>query len=270
MRKLILSTCAVFTAISLNAAVVATVNGQDVTDEDISLLLRQIPGTSYETLPDEAKQQVLNQAIDRKLLIANAIKNGIEKDKEFKETVEKIRKEIALEVWMKKEFDKIKISDSSIKKYYDENPNVFLQPEKAKVSHILVKTESEAKKIIKELGSSKNKGLSDKFAEFAKNNPDQTSQTGGALGLISKTDPFIAEFKDAAFALKKGEVSKTPVKTQFGYHVIYVEDKIAEKKLSFDEVKVDIANGLKNEEFRKNIEAQAKTLRDKAKIDIKK
>jgi parvulin-like peptidyl-prolyl isomerase len=268
MRKLVLSTCAVFAAISLNAAVFATVDGQDVTDEDISLLLRQIPGANYETLPDEAKQQVLNQAIDRKLLIANAIKNGIEKDKEFKEALEKIRKEIALEVWMKKEFDKTKAGDS--KKYYDENPNVFLQPEKAKVSHILVKTESEAKKIIKDLGKLKGKALGDKFAELAKNNPDQTSQTGGALGLIGKTDPFIAEFKDAAFALKKGEISKTPVKTQFGYHVIYVEDKIAEKKLSFDEVKADIANGLKNEEFRKNIEAQVKTLRDKAKINIKK
>jgi parvulin-like peptidyl-prolyl isomerase len=270
MRKLVFSTCAVFAAISLNAAVVATVNGQDVTDEDIGLLLRQVPGVNYETLPDDAKQQVLNQAIDRKLLISNAINSGIEKDKEFKETVEKVKSEIALEVWMKKEFDKVKISDSNVKKFYDENPNVFLQPERVKASHILVKTEDEGKKIVKELGSLKGKALTDKFAEFAKNNPDQTAQTGGDLGWFSKNDPFIVEFKNAAFALKKGEVSKAPVQTQFGYHVIYVEDKQAEKKLPFDEVKAELANRLKSEEFRKNIETQAKTLRDKAKIEIKK
>ncbi|MDR1285659.1 MAG: peptidyl-prolyl cis-trans isomerase [Campylobacteraceae bacterium] len=270
MKKLIFGTCAVFAAISLNAAVVATVNGQDITDEDIGLLLRQFPNVSYETLPDEAKQQILNQAIDRKLLISNAVNSGIEKDKEFTDTLEKVKNEIALDVWMKKEFDKVKISDSDIKKFYNENQNNFLQPERVKASHILVKTEDEGKKIIKELGSLKNKALVDKFAEFAKSNPDQTSQTGGDLGWFSKNDPFIVEFKNAAFALKKGEVSKVPVQTQFGYHVIYLEDKQAEKKLPLDEVKGQIENGLKSEEFRKSIEAQAKTLRDKAKIEIKK
>ncbi|MDR0407653.1 MAG: peptidyl-prolyl cis-trans isomerase [Campylobacteraceae bacterium] len=270
MKKLVFGTCAVFAAISLNAAVIATVNGQDVSDEDIGLLLRQFPNVSYEKLPEDAKQQVLNQAIDRKLLIENAIKNGIEKDKEFISTLEKVKNEIALEIWMKKEFEKVKVSDSSIKKFYDENQNTFVQPERVKASHILVNTEDEAKKIIKELGSLKGKAMIDKFAEFAKSNVDQTSQTGGDLGWFSKNDPFIAEFKNAAFALKKGEVSKAPVKTQFGYHVIYLEDKQAEKKLPFDEVKEQIANGLKGEEFRKNIEVQAKALRDKAKIEIKK
>jgi parvulin-like peptidyl-prolyl isomerase len=270
MKKLILSTCAVFTAISLNAAVVATVNGQDVTDEDIGFLLRQIPGATYESLPDNIKQQILNQAIDRKLLASNAISIGIEKDKEFKETIEKLKGDVALEIWLKKEFDKIKISDSSVKKFYDDNPSTFLEPERINASHILVTAEDEAKKIIKELGSLKGKALTDKFGEFAKKNPDQTKQSNGNLGWFSKNDPFVAEFKNAAFALKKGEVSKAPVKTQFGYHVIYVEDKQVERKLSFDEVKAGITNKLKNEEFSKVVDVQVKALRDKAKIDIKK
>jgi parvulin-like peptidyl-prolyl isomerase len=270
MKKLVFGTCAVFAAISLNAAVIATVNGQDVTDEDASLLLRQFPGVNYETLPDDTKQQILDQVIDRKLLMSNAVNSGIEKDKEFVDTLEKIKNEIALEIWMKKEFDKVKISDSAVKKFYNENPSMFLQPERLKASHILVKTEDEAKKTIKELASLKGKAMTDKFAEFAKSNPDQTSQTGGDLGWIGKNDPFVVEFKNAAFALKKGEISKSPVKTDFGYHVIYVEDKLAEKKLSFDEVKDQIENKLKNEEFRKNVEGQAKALRDKAKIEIKK
>jgi parvulin-like peptidyl-prolyl isomerase len=81
---------------------------------------------------------------------------------------------------------------------------------------------------------------------------------------------MVKPFNDAAFALKKGEITKTPIQTQFGYHVIYIEDKQAERKASLDEVKEQIAGTLKAEEFRKNVEAQAKSLRDKAKIDIKK
>ncbi|MDR1461001.1 MAG: peptidyl-prolyl cis-trans isomerase [Campylobacteraceae bacterium] len=264
MKKLVFGTCAVFAAISLNAAVIATVNGQDITDEDIP------SNIGYETLSNDAKQQVIDQAINGKLLILNAINSGIEKDKEFINILDKVKGEVAANVWMKKEFDKIKISNDNIKKFYNENPSAFLQPERVKASHILVKTEDEGKKIVKELSGLKGKALSDKFAQLAKNNPDGTSQTGGDLGWFSKNDPLIAEFKNAAFALKKGEISKTPVQTQFGYHAIYLEDRQAEKKAAFDEVKKEIENNLKNEEFKKIIEAQIKTLRDKAKIEIKK
>jgi parvulin-like peptidyl-prolyl isomerase len=270
MKKIVFGALAMAAAMSLNAAVLATVNGQDITDEDVALLLRQMPGAKYENLQPEIKQQVLNQAIDRKLLINQAVNSGIEKDKEYTDTLEKVKREIALEIWMKKEYDKTKVDDAAIKKFYDNNSEKFIQPEQVKASHILVEKEADAKNIIKELSSVSSKDLQAKFAELAKkNSTDGSAQTGGDLGWFSKNQ-MVKPFADAAFALKKGEITKTPIKTQFGYHVIYLEDKRAEKKANFDEVKEQIAGMLKAEEFRKNVEAQAKTLRDKAKIDIKK
>jgi parvulin-like peptidyl-prolyl isomerase len=271
MKKFVLGTLTVLTAMSLSAAVIATVNGQDVTDEDVSLLLRQVPGAQYANLPTEAQQQVLNQAIDRKLLTIQAVNSGVEKDSEYIAALNKIKSEIALEVWMKKEFDKVKVTDAAIKKFYSDNTDKFIQPEQIKASHILVADESAAKAIIKELSSVSSKDLATKFAESARKNSTEpsASQSGGDLGWFSKNQ-MVKPFNDAAFALKKGEFTKTPVKTQFGYHVIYIEDKRPERKAALDEVKEQIIGALKGEEFRKNVEAQAKVLRDKAKIDIKK
>ncbi|MDR3346536.1 MAG: peptidylprolyl isomerase [Campylobacteraceae bacterium] len=270
MKKFVLGTLTVLTAMSLSAAVIATVNGQDVTDEDVGILLRQVPGAQYENLPAETQQQVLNQAIDRKLLTVYAVNSGVEKDGEYITALNKIKNEIALEVWMKKEFDKVKVTDAAIKKFYGENGDKFLQPEQIKASHILVADENEAKAIIKELSSASSKDLAAKFAASAKEkSTDGSAQNGGDLGWFSKGQ-MVKPFNDAAFALKKGEFTKTPVKTQFGYHVIYIEDKKAERKAALDEVKEQITGALKGEEFRKNVEAQAKILRDKAKVDIKK
>ncbi|MFV0481647.1 MAG: peptidylprolyl isomerase [Campylobacteraceae bacterium] len=270
MRKLILGTFAVAAAISLNAAVLATVDGQSVTDEDVALLLRNTPGAEYTTLPADIKQQVLDQAIDRKILMANAVKSGIEKDKEYIDAINNIKNEVALEIWMKKEFDKIKVAESKTKAYYDANPNSFMQPERVKASHILVDTEADATKLIKELSGLKGEKLADKFADLArKNSKDPGGQNGGELGWFAQNQ-MVKPFADAAFALKKGEVSAKPVQTQFGYHIILIEDKQAPSKIEYNDVKANIEGMLKAEEFKTAVTDQVKKLREKAKIDIKK
>lgn len=270
MRKIVLGALALGAAISLNAAVLATVNGQDVTDEDVALLLRSMPGASYDALPAEAKQQVLDQAIDRKLLMDEAVKSGVQNDAEFKKALESIKKEMSLEIWMKKEFDKIKISDDAAKKFFDENSDNFMQPERVKARHILVETEADAKNIIKELGNLKEDKLVEKFAELArKSSKDPGGQNGGELGWFAKNQ-MVKPFADSAFALKKGELTKAPVQTQFGYHVILLEDKQPSKKVDFNEAKENIKGMLQAEEFKKVVAEEVKKIREKAKITIKK
>ncbi len=270
MKKIILSSiAAAVLGVSLNATVFATVNGEDVTDQDIAVLMRAMQGAKYETLPEDAKQKIVEQAIERKLLTAEAMKSGVEKDKDYAEALKRIKSDLALEVWMKKIFDGVKVSPQEVKDYYDKNADKFMQPATVKARHVLVKTEEEAKDVIKQLDGLSGQKLVDKFTELATTKSTGPSgQGGGDLGWFA-ANQMVKPFADAAFALKKGEITKVPVQTQFGYHVILVEDTKAAEKATFETVKANIENGLKMEKFRVQVSEKAKKLRQSAKVTTK-
>lgn len=269
MKKAILGSLAVLTlGVSLNAAVYATVNGEEVTSKDVAALLRGMKGATYEALQPEQKKQVVNQAIERKLLAKEAMNSGIDKDPEFKKTLDIVKKDLALELWMKRKFEDIKVSDSEAKKYFDDNKAKFVQPKSAKAKHILLKTEEEAKAIIKELKGLKGEKLTAKFVELAKTKSTGPSgANGGDLGWFNAKQ-MVKPFSDATFAQNKGEVTKSPVKTQFGFHVILTEDKKGGDKVKFEDAKKQILGGLKMEKFREELALDAKKLRKKAKIVV--
>lgn len=270
MKKVILSgiACAVL-GMSLNAAVYATVNGEDVTDQDIAVLMRAMQGAKFETLPADAKQKIVEQAVERKLLTKEAIKSGVEKDKEYTDALKRIKEDLSLELWMKKIYNNVKVDAKEVKEYYDKNADKFMQPATVKARHILVKSEEEAKEAIKELSGLSGQKLNDKFVELATTKSTGPSgQGGGDLGWFA-ANQMVKPFADAAFALKKGEYTKSPVQTQFGYHVILVEDTKAAEKASFDMVKPQIENGLKMEKFRVEVANKAQKLRQGAKVTIK-
>ncbi len=271
MKKIIIGSIATaMLSISLNATVYATVNGEKVTDQDIKILLRAVPGATLKQLPPDSQKRVIDQAIERKLLANEAVKSGIEKDPEFVKALNSFKKDLALELWMKRIYQKTKVTDSEIKKYYEKNSKKFIKPATAKARHILVKTEDEAKKIIDELKGLKGEALTKKFIELAKTKSiGPSGKAGGELGWFAKGQ-MVKPFSDATFSLKKGEITKKPVKTQFGYHIILLEDKKDGTKASFDEVKAQIKNAIKMEKFRKTVSEKAKKLRKKAKIEIKK
>lgn len=270
MRKLLLGTLSLAAAISLNAAVYATVNGQDVTDADIATLMQALPGNAqFETLPADTKKRIIDQAIERKLLAAQAKKDGIEKEESYKKALSRVKDDIALEVWMKKVFDGIKVDEVKMKEFYDKNSDKFVKPARVKARHILLKEEAEAQAVIKELNGLSGQALSDKFIELAKSKSTGPSgPKGGDLGWFA-AGQMVSPFSTAAFALKTGEVTQTPVKTQFGYHVILTEGKEAGEKLEFAKAKGQIEGGLKMEAFRDAVQQKAATLRKAAKIELK-
>ena len=154
MKKIILAGLSVATlALSLPAAdTLATVNGHKITKEDVQAVLNSMGArTTYDALPDEIKKKVLDQIIEQQLLQEKALKSGIEKSKEYKEALNKLKKKLALDIWMKKELDQIKVSDKEAKKVYEEHKNSFQfqRPESVHARHILLKTEEEAKKLLK-------------------------------------------------------------------------------------------------------------------------
>lgn len=272
MKKLLIGSLSLVAALSLNAAVYATVNGEEITDGDIAILMQVAPEqVSFNSLPEDAKKQLLDQAIERKLLTAYAKKEGIENDENYKKALAQVKNEIALESWMKNIFDKVKPEEADMKKFYDDNVDRFVQPARVKVRHILVKEESDAANIINEVKNLKGDELKEKFIALAKERSIEpnASQSGGDLGWFAKGE-MVESFSNASFALESGEVSKMPVKTQFGYHVILSEGKEADQKVSYDRAKGQIENILKMEIFRVQVANQASKLREGAQISIKK
>lgn len=268
MKKIVLTTASLFfLATNLVANdYYATVNGDKITKQDINLLI-QDPRVDFNQLPDEMKKQIIDGAINRKLLAKNALDSGVEKDAEYIDAMNRIKEDVALQVWQKQKVDSIKFSEKEKKEFYNKNKEKFIIPENFEARHILVDSEKDAKDVVKELDKAVNKEA--KFKELAKaKSKDGAGQNEGYLGKFSAND-MVPDFSNAIKALKKGTYSKTPVKTEFGYHVIFLIDKTPSNELSYDEVKDNIERIMKSEKLNKDIEQLVSDLRKKAKIVIK-
>ena len=257
-----------------NAQTLVTVNGVAISQADVDSALMNATQGRFNQVPVEKqaefRKQVLEQLIAKELIFDDSKKTGILDSKEFKDEYEKVKqrvkKELAVQVWQKKELDKVKVSDKELKNYYDKNKEEFIEKESVHARHILVKTEAEAKEIINKLKSLKDEALKSKFIELAKSKSTGPSgPKGGDLGFFSQGQ-MVPAFNDKAFSMKSGTITKEPVKTQFGFHVIYVEAKKLKKTLSFTEVKSFINQRLKMEKFKTAMKDKMKELSKSATI----
>ncbi len=269
----ILSTLLITASIA-TAQTLVTVDGAKITQEDVDTALMNATQGRFNQVPPEKqiefRKQVLDSLIAKELVYNDAKKIGTMKSKEFKEEYkkvqERVKKELAIQVWQKKQLDAIKVSNKELKNYYNSNKAEFDEKESVHARHILVKTESEAKDIINQLKSKKGVALKNKFIELAKTKSIGPSGVkGGDLGYFSRGQ-MVPAFNDKVFSMKSETVTKQPVKTQFGYHVIYVEDKKAKKTRTFDEVKTFIEQRLKMEKFKIVMKNKMESLTKKAKI----
>jgi len=274
--KLIVKTlmAAALISVSASAAVLATVNGKTITSDEVNAVLMEGTQGRFTTLPKEKQDELQHRVVDglvmQELVYEAAQKEGILKSpeykKEFDDIVARIEKQLAAKIWQEKILDGIKVSDKEIKAYYDSHGDEFEQKEKVHARHILVKTEDEAKKIIDEMKGLSGDKLKEKFIEEAKTKSTGPSgPKGGDLGFFQQGQ-MVPEFNDAVFNMKVGTITTQPVKTQFGYHIIYLEEKQPGKKATLEEAKPFIEQRLKQEAFQKELEAKTKALKDAAKI----
>lgn len=270
MNKILFGAAALMTAMTLSATTFATVDGKNITELELAPLLNGVPTDSLNKLPAETKKHLIDRAIELQLLMDEAQKSGVEKDELFTKQLELAKKAIALRVYQEKQFQKIKVDAKEISDFYAQNKDKFVEPAQMKAKHILVKDENEAKEIIKELSNLKGADLDKKFTEIAKTKSIEpiASQSGGELGWFA-AEQMVKPFSDAVSVLKKGEITKTPVKTQFGFHVILKEDAKDKKQLTQDDVKQFIEENIKQEKFQQHIKDEGKMLREKAKIEYK-
>ncbi len=278
MKAIIKITASIIAASSLSlAATLATVDGTKITDEDVTNALMQATQGRLAQLPaqkqEQLKKQFLDELVMKQLIYKDAKKEGITNSKEYKEQLQKIiesiKKDLAIKLWQKKLFEGIKISDKELKEYYNKNKQEFMQKEAVHARHILVKSEEEAKKIIQQLKGLKGEALKQKFIELAKEKSTGPSgPKGGDLGYFSKGQ-MVPAFEKAAFETPVGHITTEPIKTQFGYHIIYVEDKKQAVTKPFDEVKPYIEQRLKMEKFREVMQKRLQELKSKAKVQYK-
>lgn len=200
-------------------------------------------------LPDQVKQMpleqlfpmALDQVINNKLAGDKSASAKLDSDPEVKKLMEQAKSQIERNVYVERELGKM-VTESDLKKAYDKAVEQ-MPKEEIHARHILVKDEATAKDIIKQL----DKGA--KFEELAKQSTDgPTAANGGDLGFFTK-QAMVPEFADAAFKLKPGTVSKEPVKTQFGWHVIKVEEKRPVTPPKFDDVKPQLDAQLRREKL---------------------
>jgi len=247
--------------------ILVTVNGKNITKQDAqTFVTASAPQTNFAQLSPADQKLVVNRLIEKSLFIELAAKEGIDKKPEFQRNMEKIKEELLVNMWMKTQMDNAIVSASETKEFYEKNKDKFMEKASMHARHILVATEKSAKGIIDTLKSLKGDALKNKFMELAKTKSTGPSASqGGDLGTFTKGQ-MVPEFSKAAWALNNGEVTTTPVKTQFGYHVIYLETKEDAKPSSYEQVKEKIIATLKQQQFAAKVTEVAKELKSEAKI----
>jgi peptidyl-prolyl cis-trans isomerase C len=212
--------------------VLAKVNGSEIRQSDITVAEEEL-GPSLEKMdPATKKENVLAFLIDMKIVSKAAEDKKIADSEEFKKRLAFARNRLLMDQLLANE-GKAATTDEAMKKVYDDAAKQIAGEQEVHARHILVETEDEAKAVKAEL----DKGAD--FAELAKKkSKDPGASDGGDLGFFTK-DQMVPEFSTAAFALEPGKISD-PVKSQFGWHIIKVEEKRNRKPPEFDQVKSQI------------------------------
>lgn len=236
--------------------VLATVDGIEITERDIEIARAEI-GEQIANMPaEESRRNLLLYVIENQLLAEAAKKEKVAEDDAAKEVMEYYRRRALHDLYYDRKI-RDAVSMETAKKTYEEQIAKMESKPEVNARHILVKTEEDALDIIERL----NRGSD--FAELAREKSTGPSGAqGGDLGYFSKGQ-MVPEFDKVVFELKKGDISE-PVKTQFGWHVIKIEDKRDSKPPAFDTVKGRLIAGMVSQKAVEVITA----LRTSAKIEI--
>ena len=238
--------------------VVATVDGEEIRRSELEALLPQLP-PQFRQMPFEVIfDALLDQVVNQKLIQSAGYKAGLENSDAVKTEMKEAERRAVQRVYLTQKLDERMTPaalDAAYKQFVDATPPVA----EIKASHILVDSEDDAKKIIADL----KKGGD--FAKIAKEKSKDkvAGEQGGDLGYFTK-DMMVEPFAEAAFAMKKGEISKAPVKSEFGWHVIRVDDQRQKAPPTRAEAEPQLRQQLAEDA----VTALLEELRGKAKVEL--
>ena len=240
------------------AVPVAIVNGTPISRSEYDIYVKNLLQGKQQELTPEQKNQVLDELIGMQLLAAQADKDGLEKDPDTAAQLQVLRLRVMADAESQKFLKGQEPTDAELHAEYD-SAVAAMDKNEYHARHILVSTKDQADQIIKKL-----KGGA-KFEDLAKSQSIDGSKTnGGDLGWFTLAR-MVKPFGDAVKGLKKGEYTQQPVQTQFGWHVIKLEDTRDVTPPPFDQVKSQLSNGV----IRKKLQAYVEQLKKDAKIEKK-
>lgn len=218
--------------------VLARVNGEEIHASELAEAAQGLPEELRGMPPQMLYPMLLDQLVDRRAIVIAARKQGLEKDPTVQKQIARATETALQNVMLTREIAPT-LTDESIKARYDRDVANKPGEEEIHASHILVADEDKAKAIIAQIKAGKD------FGELARENSTDPSAkgNGGDLGFFKKAD-MLPEFAEAAFALKPGEVTMTPIKTRFGWHVIKLQERRAAPPPTLDQVRDEIRQSL--------------------------
>lgn len=241
-------------ALPVMAQNVAVVNGKAIPSSRADVMIKQMTAQGQPDNP-QLRSAVKEELINREILMQEADKQGLSNNADIKNQLELARQSIVIRALIGDYLKKHPIADADITAEYNKF-KAQAGDKEYHARHILVEKEEDAKSIIAKLKAGT------KFEDLAKQSKDTGSAANGGDLDWATPASFVKPFSDALVALKKGEITDTPVKTQFGYHVIKLEDTRPAKVPTLEEVKPQIAEALQQ----KKLAAYQEELRKKAKI----
>jgi len=243
-------------AAAASGPVVATVNGTAINQGTVDLIAKQRGGQADSP---EARKAILDSLTLQTVIAQEAAKQGLDKTPEFLQQVEAIKQSVLANAYVEDYIKKNPVTDEMVKAEY-ERIKALSGGSEYKARHILVATEAEAKEIIATL--KKTPAAFAKLASAKTKDPGSKS-SGGDLGWFD-AQRMVPEFGAAVRTLEKGKFTEEPVKTQFGYHVILLEDSRPIEAPPIDSLKPQLSQQLQQTNVRKQIDA----LKAAAKIDV--
>ena len=243
----------------------ARVDGQEVRMSDVVAVASEVlppelrnvpPGALMQMLPPEVSRQLVDRAITERTLVAAARAAGLDRDEEVRRRIRRAEEQELQQALLTREVGG-KVTDEAIRARYDQEASRRQGEPEVRARHVLVPTETAAREAMAEISRGAD------FAEVAKRrSTGPGAQQGGDLGFFKRGD-MVPEFAEAAFALQPGQVSATPVRSPFGWHVIKVEEQRAAAAPSFEDAKPQLQRQMLEE----GVEAMVQRVRSSAKIE---
>lgn len=245
------------------ANTLANVGGFPITDTDVDSFLMGLGqrGASYNT--PEGRKIILTQLINNKLLLLDAKRNLFEAEAEYRERLNLLKDQLLVSYASEKLIRAVTVTDADTESYYNEHKAELVGEESVSASHILVDSEERALEILKKIEAGE---LS--FADAAKEYSSCPSkENGGSLGEFSRGQ-MVPEFDTKVFEMQVGEITKVPVKTQFGYHLIKLDGKTEAREIPYTEIKEKIKEVVLQEKQKKAYDSKINQLKILYPVDM--
>ena len=233
-----------------NKVIAAQVNDHIISAKDVLMALEKLPLKIKEQPLPILYPNIVNELVNQHLIAQQAYKENLDKNKKVLSEINKRKEQIMAKYWLNSYLSQ-KLDKKNLKNFYNNYLKSFKSSKEYNASHILVKEEKEALNIIKKLN---NKSL---FSDLAKEfSVGPSGKVGGKLGWFS-SGQMVKEFEKATFILNKGQITKEPVKTKFGFHIIKLNDVRISQPKNFTEIEPEIINMIKKKSL-VNLEKEIK------------